>query len=121
MAKLIIETFEVCLGIDAQNSNPTVFAQGLMKEDDAKALCHRLAEMAVNRQLDGALVSGRVFYVRNTPGGQSLPLLAQDRPSVRARLLAQRFSLPIFAKTTDDADGNVSYVRIGTLSSDAGI
>ena len=119
MAKLVVETFQVCLGTDTSDPAPELFAQGLLVEDDAKALCNRLTEMALNKQLDASLIAGRVFYVRTTPGAQHMQLTAQNRPSVRTALGSGRFSVPVFVKTTDDAGGSVDYVRAGTVPSDA--
>lgn len=116
MAKFIVETFQVCLGTDASDPNPTVFARGFLTEEDALAMRDRMLEMQQNNQLDSALVSGKTFYTRASPGSQFRTIPSQDRQGLRTQISAGRFSFPIYVLTTDDADTNPQYVRIGTIT-----
>jgi hypothetical protein len=119
MAKLVTETFQVCLGTGVNDPSPTIFARGLMVAEDALALRDRLLQMAQMGQLDPALTVGNTFFVRTTPGAQTRPVADQTLAAVRAALAAERFSFPLYVKTTDDADSNAVFVRVGTLPSTA--
>lgn len=110
--KLEIETFQVCLGEDLNDPNPTVFIRGLRTFEDAETVRNRLLEMQTANQLDSSLVAGKTFYVRLSPGRQEMTIPLQDLASVQQALQSGRFSVPIFARTTLDDGTSPVYIRI---------
>lgn len=118
MAKLVVETFQVCLGTDEADPNPTIFARGILVESDALSVRDRLLALKNGGQLDDAIAPASLtFYVRTSPGNQTRPLVAQTLTEVQLALRAARFSVPLYVRTTDDANGNAQFLRVGTRPS----
>lgn len=114
MAQLAIETYQVCLGTGTNDPSPNVFVQGIRTYEDALQVRDRLTEMLTGGRLEYS--SSLLFYVRQTPGTQSLSIAAQTPASVRQALAAvPNTAVVLYVRTADDAGQNQQYLRVGAF------
>jgi len=108
---LVVETYQVCAGVDASDPAPTVLGPAFRTREAAD----RHLVILQTALAEGVLVvPGAVLFVRPTPGNQSIPVSEPaTAETLRADLSDARAQVVIWARV--QVDGVNQHIRLGSL------